>query len=344
MKNGFLFILAVIFILSSCNKEENINHLPELPECIEPSDLSDDVPTNTILTWSFSDDKDGDAVKYSVFLDKEPNPTTLVSENQLAASFKASLEMNSTYYWKIIATDSKGNKVETAIWSFSTGQYSWNDDGVTGVFMDSRDGKEYSIVKIGSQVWMAENLAFLPSVNFPHNGSEDSGFENVAFYYVYNYASDNLEMAKLAENYQEYGVLYNWTAASTSAPEGWHLASNDEWESLALYVSNAVGPFEKDYGGNWSGVDKYLKSTTVWNDGNSMDPYGFSALPGGYRIDDNTYNNLGDYATWWTSTEGSPEFEGYYRSIVKDLRILPVYLGVGEASKSIARSARCVMD
>ncbi|PCJ85559.1 MAG: hypothetical protein COA57_07380, partial [Flavobacteriales bacterium] len=88
-------------------------------------------------------------------------------------------------------------------------------------FTDARDGKQYGAVTIGSQIWMCENLAYLPSVVGPATGSS-----SVAYHYVYGYSGTNVATAKATANYTTYGVLYNWTAAmngaasSSSSPSG----------------------------------------------------------------------------------------------------------------------------
>jgi len=90
-----------------------------------------------------------------------------------------------------------------------------------GTFTDSRDGHVYKYKKIGTQTWMTENLAYLPEVN------PDSATSLVdKRYYVYGYGGLDVKEAKNAENYQKYGVLYNWPAAmngnssSNSVPSG----------------------------------------------------------------------------------------------------------------------------
>ncbi len=80
-----------------------------------------------------------------------------------------------------------------------------------GIFTDHRDGKCYKWIKIGSQIWMAENLNYLSS-----SGS-----------WCYD---------DLISNCNIYGRLYDWETAMTACPIGWHLPSSEEWESLTLYL------------------------------------------------------------------------------------------------------------
>jgi len=130
---------------------------------------------------------------------------------------------------------------------------------------DTRDGKTYNTVKIGTQTWMAENLNYSPS-----SGS---------------WCYDNN-----TSNCTKYGRLYNWETAKKVCPSGWHLPSDAEWSTLTNYVGSDEG--------------KKLKSTSGWNSsGNGTDAYGFTALPGGYRDDDDTFYDVGHYGYWGSSTE-----------------------------------------
>jgi len=137
------------------------------------------------------------------------------------------------------------------------------------VFTDPRDGKVYKTVKIGKQVWMAENLSY----NVP-----DSRF------YDDDPAND------------KYGRLYSWSDAEEACPPGWHLPSDDEWETLV------------NFAGGDEIAGKKLKAKSGWNDndgksGNGTDDYGFSALPGGYGDYVNKFSNIGCSGGWWTATE-----------------------------------------
>jgi len=75
-------------------------------------------------------------------------------------------------------------------------------------FTDSRYANTYSYRLIGTQVWMTENLAYLPRVD-----PSDLGSDLSPRYYVYNYNHENITTAKTYNEYIFYGVLYNWPAA-----------------------------------------------------------------------------------------------------------------------------------
>jgi uncharacterized protein (TIGR02145 family) len=126
---------------------------------------------------------------------------------------------------------------------------------------DNRDGQTYKTVKIGDQVWMAENLNFETDSSYCYNDS--------------------------AEYCAKYGRLYVWTAAMDACPSDWHLPDLAEWRMLLA----AVG------GDSIAGTK--LKSTSGWNsDGNGTDDFGFTVLPaGGWGSKD----FVGEAAAFWTS-------------------------------------------
>ncbi len=157
-------------------------------------------------------------------------------------------------------------------------------------FTDQRDGHAYRTVTINNQVWMAENLAYKPT----------SGT-----YWVYKNDSIVLKYEKWVPQVDWY--FYDWETARKACPCGWHLPSNDEWNTLIDYVGRYAG--------------KKLKSATSWRVRNqSNDTYGFSASPGGYVGDDwKTYNlYIGSRGYWWTSSEAKSRFPKAYARYIDE--------------------------
>ena len=216
------------------------------------------------------------------------------------------------------------------------------EETTSGTFIDSRDGNEYNWVQIGDQVWMAENLAYLPSVNMVADGSEDAAG---SYYYVYGYDGTNVADAKATDNYATYGVLYNWTAAmdgeasSTTnpsgiqgvCPAGWHVPSDAEWTELTDYLG----------GESVAGGKLKETGTTHWASPNTgaTNETGFTALPGGYRNVDGTFGDIGSYGHWWSATEFNAA-SAWYRYVGDD------HSDVGRSRyfKEVGFSVRCVRD
>lgn len=166
----------------------------------------------------------------------------------------------------------------------------------TGVFTDKRDGHEYKWVKIGDQTWMAENLAYLPSVNQVTDGK----FEKYCFY-VYGYSGYNVGAAKANKNYAKYGVLYNWKAARENCPDGWHLPSDKEWQELERHLGMSAGEVVSMNWRRTGGVGKKLQSETGFKTGGGTNEAGFGVLPAGCRGYEG-FESMGYCTYFWTST------------------------------------------
>lgn len=159
----------------------------------------------------------------------------------------------------------------------------------SSTFTDSRDSKTYKTVLIGKQVWMAENLAYLPEVSISLESSKKE-----SYYYVYGYKGRDVNEAKATKNYQTYGVLYNWSAAKQSCPSGWHLPSVNEWKALIDYLGD-------DY---TAGIKLKETGTTHWDSTKTeiTNETGFSARPGGVLTKEGQFDSLKSFGFWWTSS------------------------------------------
>lgn len=193
-------------------------------------------------------------------------------------------------------------------------------------FTDSRDGKKYRAVKMGSQIWMAENL------NYDVPGSK-----------CYDNNPDNCN---------KYGKLYDWEMAMKACPNGWHLPNNEEWASLYRFADGTSGtdiPYESPTAG------KYLKATSGWTDsdgnpaGNGEDKFSFSALPGGVDGSIIGVFGVGRFGTWWSSSKNDTlSTHAYCQSINSDFgrKLSDNGEGAywGHDKKTTAYSVRCVKD
>ncbi len=208
-----------------------------------------------------------------------------------------------------------------------------------GGITDSRDGHLYKTVQIGNQVWMAENLAYMPKVSL---AKTQGGI------WVYNYDGNSTEAAKALEPFQVYGCLYDWNTAVANThgngkdicPKGWHLPTDQEWKELER--SLGMDPSDSDsVATRISGkVGKQLKNDSGWDDaGGGDNSSGFSALPAGCRNTAGYFINLGRAAAFWTSTEVDA-------AMAWNRIILFNSTGVDRMvwSKLNGRSIRCIKD
>lgn len=219
---------------------------------------------------------------------------------------------------------------------------------------DSRDGQSYNITYIGQDVWMAQNMAYLPQVDSSNLGSGSD-----PFYYVYDYSptgeDENTEIinAKATENFNTYGVLYNWSAAMGGAsasdlvpsgikgicPSNWHLPSDQEWENLAKYIANKTGLSYKTRN-DWNDIGKKMKDTTGWVRKTGIDNiFGFSAVPAGYRNSSGGFN-LETLATFLWSTSTDDYSRPYIRNFDNNLN----RFGRSFESSLSGYSVRCIKD
>ena len=214
------------------------------------------------------------------------------------------------------------------------------------------DGNSYNTIRIGTQVWMKENLKTTKyNDGTPIPNITDNGIWAALTTGAYcNY--DNIHVLS-----NTYGSLYNWYAVDNYAatrvasnggknvcPTGWHVPSDAEWTTLTDYLtSNGFG-----YEGSGEDISKSLAATSGWfsdptggdvgNDQASNNSSGFTALPGGYRNYLGAYYFLEQYAGWLSSTE-SPS-EAWIR------RLFDNYASVFRVSypKQDGFSVRCLRD
>ena len=175
----------------------------------------------------------------------------------------------------------------------------------TGSFTDSRDSKVYKTVVVGTQIWMAENLAY----------KTDSG--------CYAYKNDTSNVTK-------YGYLYKWEIAKNVCPKGWHLPSDEEWTTMIDYLdgpASATYKLKEEGTAHWVLTDNEVSNET-----------GFTALPGGNIDTTGTFNCIGSNGKWWCATEYDSKC-AWYRNIY-----YKYFISRLNSNKKSGFSVRCIKD
>ncbi len=243
------------------------------------------------------------------------------------------LDPETLYYVRAFAGNDFGTSYGEAK-TFTTGSFSV----VSGSFTDARDGNTYNTITISGQTWMAENLAYLPDVVCPSN--EDCG------YWVYDYQGSVVADAIATANYGTYGVLYSYNTASQACPTGWHLPSSAEWTIFEMNLGMPLNSAQYTGGLNTRGTDEGGKiketGTSNWVAPNTgaTNISGFSALPGGERSVLETFQLLGIWAEFWTSTQYSGTTDAHRRYV--DSGTSTIHAGAYWEIHGL--SVRCVED
>jgi hypothetical protein len=183
-------------------------------------------------------------------------------------------------------------------------------------FKDPRDGKTYRTVEIGAQIWMAQDLDY-------HG---EDGYLGLCF-------GDKPQAKKsYPEHCKKYGRLYSYEEAETACPEGWHLSTDREWQTLVNFAGGEeVAGKKLKAGSGWGKhdfayarglptpagiptgmadrcrwteekIDDRGRSTVVEFNECATDEFGFGALPLGPGYNNGSYNTGGVYGYWWAAS------------------------------------------
>ncbi|MGE0931459.1 FISUMP domain-containing protein [Peijinzhouia sedimentorum] len=148
-----------------------------------------------------------------------------------------------------------------------------------GTYTDPRDGRIYQTVTIGTQVWFAENFAYLPQVD-------------TLSISVYGYKDNSIEEAKKTISYQEFGALYSWEKANELAPEGWRLPTDADWIQLETTLGM---PRDIALKHGWRGNEECLRA--LKENGSSS----FNIKFAGWRTDFGDFRFQNEHANFWVA-------------------------------------------
>ena len=330
------FILILIFV-SSCKKddEKEVEKItPAAPTAYTDTvsyisqtwtTLNGIVTPGYLMTNVTFEYDTSNAFSHSIAAD----PDTISGKNSSKRSVEITgLTPGTKYYYRVVAKNSLGSSYGSernfTTLSDYTKDIAFNPDLPYGNVTDIQ-GNSYKTIQIGTQTWMAENLAtksyndgtLIPQVS---NYSKWSALTTGGLSWYENVST-------------LFGALYNWHAVSSGklCPAGWHVPSDDEWNTL---ISNTGG-------NNLAGSNLKESGTTHWLLPNSgaNNSSGFTGVPGGYRFFSGSFSNAKRYGYWWTSTESSAS-----NAYIRGLNYSYSYTDKLSFDKRSGASIRCVKD
>jgi uncharacterized protein (TIGR02145 family) len=255
------------------------------------------------------------------------NITKLVSQRTgkqqipwISSSLTGDFYLNTT---GILAPETENQNLTQPIFSEKTVENLSND-----VLLDPVENRRYKTVKIGDQIWMAENLIATKlndgtSIPLITNKNDWGNLTTPGFcWYINQIDNGNL-----------YGALYNWYVINTGklCPIGWHVPTDAEWITLINYLGgeNIAGSKLKEAG------IRHWKSKNF----DAINGKNYTALPGGSRTRRGTFLGIGKIGSWWSSTEYSLSlaWNCYMANYTSNVFRTPDY-------KKSAFSVRCIKD
>lgn len=189
------------------------------------------------------------------------------------------------------------------------------------------DGNVYKTVRIGTQLWITENLR---TTRYNDSTAISTGLSNSDWSSATTGAFSIYDGS--ASNNTTYGKLYNWHAVMTGklAPKGWHVPSEAEWQTMIEYL-----------GGSSVAGGKLKSTSSLWMAPNTgaTNSSGFSGLPSGYRGTTGGYSLITKSAYFWAATQRNTT-QGEYFLLDNDF----ASSNANGATKTFGYAVRCVMN
>lgn len=270
--------------------------------------IANQVDNNIIVTYDLSSTNQLD--KFSIDLLISLNGGHSWSEPLYSVSGDVGMAIKPSYnkkiVWNVLADRQElvGNDIQFKIMGRKNGSTNVLN-GVSGLYKDYRNGNLYKWVRIGDQIWMAENMRYKIA-------GKSSAYNNQV------------------RNIQEYGFLYNYNGAQEACPNGWHIPTNVEWLTMIKELEGLVLAGPK------------LKTTDDWLPKQGNNESGFSAKPGGMRTSvagAYMYKSIRKFGYFW-SDDQKTNYDAHALYLRHDFnkiftKVLP---------KSYQISVRCIKD
>lgn len=194
--------------------------------------------------------------------------------------------------------------------------------GEAGEVIDARDDRAYRWVRVGEQVWFAEDLDFSPTGDRGADAAIGvSKLRNIVW-----------SSSTPAEERFEIGTHYEWEAAMGDdlelaldrsqgrahvqglCPDGWRIPAHDDWLQLGDTLDMLAGPFTRNEN-TWQGMGEGMKSQHGWADGsNGTDAFGLNILPTGFMDEPGSIFNFTRSSNHWASLANADRL-GFFASM-----------------------------
>ena len=163
-----------------------------------------------------------------------------------------------------------------------------------GVMKDTRDGQEYKTVRIGNQVWMAENLNYAIEGSRCY-GDDKKNCEKYGRLYNWDIALDTISEG-CGKNFWDCSLNDDFYPRQGVCPDGWHLPDYGEWRELVDYAKDNSHEDSAAYS-----LEAYYWDED-WERLYGSDKFGFNAVSAG-MYDGEKYVGLDSAAIFWTSSK-----------------------------------------
>jgi len=284
---------TIYYIRAYAINEEGISYGQEISFTTSPMlpSISTTAPQPTSTTTAtgggtISSDGGSPVTARGVCWSTNPNPTIAnprTSDGTGPGTFTSNitgLAVNTEYHIRAYATNSVGTAYGN--------DFLITTDPAT---IQDIDNNVYHVKRIGTQLWLQENLQ---TTRF-NNGAAISLVSSPSAWAGLS-ASGYCWYDNDIANKTDYGALYNWFAVNTGnlCPTGWRVPTDNDWFILETYLggaSPAGGKLKETGTSHWDTPNTGATNETE-----------FTALPGGYRNDSGQYTEMGTSAVWWSST------------------------------------------
>jgi uncharacterized protein (TIGR02145 family) len=281
--------------------------------------------TNATISGRIISDNRSLVTSYGLCWYTKPNPTIndyKIIVNSDSGNFLckiAGLLPNTLYFIRTYATAGKDT-----VYGEGKAFYTHKQGSVADI-----DGNYYNAVKIGTQVWLAEDLK---TTRF-NDGTPINRVADASLWGKLTtpgwcwYANDSVEYSF------PRGKLYNWYTINSGklCPTGWHVPSDTAWKTLQHFLGgdSIAGGKLKAYG------------TIFWRYPNhhATNESGFSAIPGGYRNSSGVFSYSSIFDKWWSSNGIGSEATSYWY-----VYHATSYLYQNISLRMMGYSVRCLKD